>query len=83
MNINIHEGARRMQRAGQWMIFIPLSIILVLWGIKLGYALFYRGSPVGLYGGLDFILVLFYLTAPGAVLWLAGWIVEGFAKKDP
>ena len=23
------------------------------------------------------------LVTPGAVLWIAGWIVEGFAKKEP
>jgi hypothetical protein len=29
---------------------------------------------------LDLVLLLLMIATPGAGLWLAGWITEGFAK---
>ena len=81
--MNVPEGARRMKRAGQWMIFIPLAAGLVSWGIGLiGFALHREFSTLGS-GGFVFLFLFAYLAIPGGALWIAGWIVEGFAKKEP
>jgi hypothetical protein len=71
--MNVAEGAKRMRRAGQWMILIPLIALALLWGLAMS------GAPP--------MLELAQMNLPlsvlslGAALWLAGWIVEGFAKE--
>ncbi len=78
--MNVQEGARRMKRAGQWLIMVPLTAVLVLWGIGLVVAVLRHGStPLG-GGAIIFLLAFIYLAIPGGALWLAGWIVEGFSK---
>jgi hypothetical protein len=47
-----------------------LAVALLRPSLGIGFAL------------LDLILLPLLVAAPGAVLWLAGWIVEGFAEKD-
>jgi hypothetical protein len=74
--MNIHEAARRMRKAGRWMILIPVGLALLLVGREVVYGFYHLGNG-GLYPG---IFGLVPLTVPGALLWLAGWIVEGFAE---
>jgi hypothetical protein len=76
--MNIHEGARRMCRAGQWMILIPLTVLLLLMLVLGILDLLHPGRG----GSLGLIRVFLPLMIPGALLWLAGWIVEGFAKEE-
>jgi hypothetical protein len=73
--MNVYEGAKRMRRAGQWMIVISLAELTLL-------------AFAGLYGahfdpglGGPLLLFFFVFVTSGALLWLAGWIVEGFAKS--
>ena len=73
--MNIHEGVRRMRRAGQWMIVISLAELTLL---MFAGAL---GAHVDPSLGGSFRLFFFISVIPGAFLWLAGWIVEGFAKE--
>lgn len=76
--MNVLEGSRRMRQAGRWMVFVPLTALVILIGAVEVMALF-RGNlrtPLGL------IPISLPLLAPGALLWVAGWIVEGFAKES-
>jgi hypothetical protein len=75
--MNVQEGARRMRQAGEWMVTIPLGIVLVLCTIA---ALVNLRVLVILWPFL--LSVSASLAIPGGLLWLAGWIVEGFAQQD-
>lgn len=79
--MNALEGARRMQLAGRWIVWIALSVTVLLWGAIMLFS--YLRAPLLLprLGFLEPLFVFFYLACPGAILWLAGWIVEGFAKN--
>jgi hypothetical protein len=80
--MNIEEGARRMKRAGQWMVVVPFFVMLLVMGVV---GIFIMGHPNSVYlvgrFGLIYGVALIYLEIPGWVLWLAGWIMEGFAKN--
>jgi hypothetical protein len=66
-----------MQRAAQWMIFIPLTVLLLsMFAVEILNRLYAGHGRL-----LDVISVFLPLMIPGALLWLAGWIVEGFAKE--
>lgn len=75
--MNTREGVRRMQRAGQWLMMIPLTALLLSMGIAAVVDLLHRhlSNPLGL------ILPFIPLFLPGALLCLAGLIVEGFSKE--
>jgi len=79
--MNIREGARRMRHVGQWMILIPLSIILVIWATALANAVITR-SAYGLTLGVRLLIPAILSAIPGAALWAAAWIVEGFGKGN-
>jgi hypothetical protein len=71
-----------MQRVGQWIVFAALSVLLLLWAIALGLS-FMRGAPLLPGAGMIDLFALFlFFAVPGALLWIAGWIVEGFAKRN-
>lgn len=74
--MNVHEGAARMQRAGKWMVLVPVSLLALLICAAEVWSLFRTDlrSPFGL------IPIFIPLFIPGILLWLAGWIVEGFGK---
>jgi hypothetical protein len=74
--MNVAEGARRMRRAGQWLVIVPLAVLALLICVAAVWALIRPDlrSPFGL------VPIFIPLVIPGGVLWLAGWIVEGFAK---
>jgi hypothetical protein len=80
--MNVAEGARRMQYAGRWMVFIALIGSVLFAGLTLVLAYLPGGQYVHGFGVLEFIPLFFPIATMGAILWLAGWIVEGFAKKD-
>jgi hypothetical protein len=83
--MNIDEGARRMQRAGRAMVILALSVF-ALCAIFAGI---YAFLPSYLHVTEVFSIVLPMLLivlwicgtaiAVGIVLWVAGWILEGFA----
>lgn len=75
--MNIREGAGRLRRAGRWMILIPLSVgVLVL----CCEAVFAHRHPMAFDFG-PVLVDMIVLSIPGALLSLAGWILEGFAKE--
>ena len=80
--MNVAEGARRMQFAGRWMVSIALIGSILFVGLTLVLA--YLPSSQSFHGiaMLEFIPLFLPIAGTGAILWLAGWIVEGFAKKD-
>jgi hypothetical protein len=80
--MNVAEGARRMQQAGRWMVLIPLGASLLFVGSFLVLAYLPAGAEVHGFGVLGIVPLLMSIEIPGAALWLAGWIVEGFAQKD-
>lgn len=82
--MNILEGASRMQRAGRALVILSLSAfalsaILAVAGTFLPSYVhvseFLRIAPI------LFVAVWFCATGLliGGVLWIAGWILEGFA----
>ena len=75
--MNILEGSRRMKQAGRWMLFLALTVMVLLVGIS-GVMSLYRGD---LRTPLALIPMSLPFFVPGAALWLAGWIVEGFSKE--
>jgi len=80
--MDVQEGARRMKRAGQWLIMVPLTAVLILLAIGLVVSVLRHDSGSLGRGPIVFLFAFIYLAIPGGVLWLAGWIVEGFAKKE-
>jgi hypothetical protein len=77
--MNVAEGASRMKRAGRWMILIALAACVFL--LFLTALSFLLPQYLPRYGTSDMILLLLFIAFPGAFLWLAGWILEGFAKE--
>lgn len=76
--MNIQEGARRMQKAGRWLIALPLGLLLILFIVWAVEVLFVRND---LRNPLGMTLFCIPFLVPGTALWLAGWIVDGFAKE--
>jgi len=77
--MSVQEGARIMKRAGQWTIMIPLTVVLLLSPAMFTMSFVNRSSFAP---DLILFICLFFLIIPSGALWLAGWIVEGFAKKE-
>jgi hypothetical protein len=74
--MNIPEGARRMQSAGRWIFLINSALALCLIGADFVLPPYMRDFRL-----LGIVPLLFLILALGAALWLAGWIMEGFAKE--
>ena len=77
--MNIAEGARRMKYAGRWMVLFPLSAFLLFVGV-VSVTAFLPGSAFRYINGAQLLVLPLPIAFIGAGLWLAGWIVEGFAK---
>lgn len=76
------NGAKRMQWVGRRIVVIAIGIAVLLWTAVLLFGMISSFSPSGIGSGLFFLGCLFlFLAVQGATLWLAGWIVEGFAKS--
>jgi hypothetical protein len=82
--MNIQVGAGRMKQAGIW-----LAVIGVCWrapAVCFQKVVFFPlgGDPFGhgvaIARGL-LIEEIILAAVPGALLWIAAWIVEGFAKE--
>jgi hypothetical protein len=60
------------------MVIVPLIVMVLLCILAFfAHALVFNLRVIGL------AELLFVFAFPGAALWLAGWIVEGFAKNAP
>jgi hypothetical protein len=66
------------------MVIVALSAFVLCAGLGVVRAFLPFSEHIYGFGLLQFVplLMLFYLGVPGAALWLAGWIVEGFANED-
>ena len=73
--MNIYAGATRMRRGGCWIFFISLCLIAVA---LVPISAHYRLGPTYL---VPPAAILVMLGLFGGLLWLAGWIVEGFGKS--
>ena len=82
--MNVQEGTGRMKQAVVW-----LAVIGVCWRAPVVctqmISLFPRGGTPNA-SGAAFVSGLlieetFLAAVPGALLWIAGWILEGFAKE--
>ena len=85
--MNIAEGAKRMQRAGRVIAFYPLSVGVVAAGLlALAFVLALSFPDTARFEqpAAPFLLLLTLvcgtIAAFGGVLWVAGWIIEGFGK---
>jgi hypothetical protein len=81
--MNIHEGTKRMKLLGMAMAATPL-IACVLFNL-------YEIQPVASrsgFGGFSYhfsiriVAAAVVLSCPGAILWAAGWVIDGFAKDS-
>jgi high-affinity K+ transport system ATPase subunit B len=78
--MNVVEGARRMKSAGRWMLFVPLTLLVLLVGVVLIVAYLPIHENLPSIGLLDLVFLLIPIASIGAFLWLAGWILEGYAQ---
>jgi hypothetical protein len=86
--MNVIEGAKRMQRAGRALVIIALSAFALC---VIG-ALVYAFLPSYLHVSEVFRIVLPLLVtvvwfcavgiAVGGILWIGGWILEGFVHRS-
>jgi hypothetical protein len=76
--MNVREGASRMKRAGSWMAIIPVTMGVLIVGINLvaglGHGILLPQIPL-------ISMLAIELAIPGTLLWIAGWITEGFAEE--
>jgi hypothetical protein len=82
--MNIHEGARRMTRAGQWMVFLPPTTVILLCVVGwMSYKSLQGLGGLGVLAAPGLVLTPFCvpLMIIGGSLCLAAWITEGFAKE--
>ena len=79
--MNIAEGARRMKYAGRWMVLFPLSAFLLFVCI-LTVTVFLPGATIRYFQATQLLVLPLPIAFIGVVLWLAGWITEGFAKES-
>jgi len=78
--MNVQEGARRIRHAGRWLVLIPSTIVILSWAAAMAASGLHPGFGIFLGPEIIFAVFALYLGIGGGVLWLAGWIVEGFAK---
>ncbi|MGA9669218.1 MAG: hypothetical protein WBQ94_08420 [Terracidiphilus sp.] len=79
--MNVAEGSRRMQYAGRWLFFAPVVAAIVSVGLAMAVAYLPSGANFGSFGVLGVFPLLLPIALMGALLWLAGWILEGFIKS--
>lgn len=78
--MNIAGGARRMRRVGRYIVMAAVCVFALLLCV-LAVALLRPSLGIS-FALIDLIVLPLLVAIPGAILWLAGWIVEGFAEKD-
>lgn len=80
--MNVHEGSKRMRLLGMAMTAAPL--------LACAFFNLYEIQPVATrsgFGGFSYhfsiriVAAAIVLACPGAIIWAAGWVVDGFAKE--
>lgn len=77
--MNITGGAERMRRVGRYILLSALGVFAALCCL-VAVALLVPSLGIG-FAIVDVLLLPLLIAIPGAGFWLAGWIVEGFAKE--
>jgi hypothetical protein len=76
--MNISGGARRIRQVGRYIMLAALGAFALL--VCLLAVALLRPSLGISFALIDVILAPMLIAAPGAAMWLLGWIVEGFAE---
>lgn len=87
--MNVLEGASRMQRAGRAMVIIALSAFTLCAIFAAIYAFlpayFHVSEVFGIV--LPLLIAVLWICATtvalGGILWIGGWILEGFFHHHP
>ncbi|HUY93700.1 MAG TPA: hypothetical protein VMU71_00330 [Terracidiphilus sp.] len=85
--MNIREGARRMQRSGRAMVILALSafalgaIAAVVYAFLPSYMHVIEVFGIVLPLLLTVIWVCAVAIGAGTLLWVAGWILDGFHNE--
>ena len=85
--MNVQEGARRMRHVGVWLALIGVCgsalhlvfLISQMFRPVIGVQTQFVASGLLFMGGLA-IGEIIVGAAPGVLLWIAAWIVQGFAS---
>ena len=86
--MNIVEGAKRMQRAGRAMAIVALSAFVLCAIAAAVYAFLPSSMHVSEVFGMVMPLMVSAVwlcsiaIVVGAILWIAGWILEGFLHHN-
>ena len=85
--MNIAEGAKRILFVGRLIAFYPLSIGVVAAGllaVTFSLALSFPAASSFEQAAAPFLFMVTFIcgviAAAGGILWLAGWIIDGFGK---
>ena len=83
--MNLTEGSRRIKLVGRSLTFYALSAAVLFAGLFGIFAMIASRNVDGIAGlAISLLFTLACLSAAfaanGAIVWLAGWIVEGFGK---
>jgi hypothetical protein len=71
------EGVRRIKGLGKWIIIIGSIAAVVLWVVAM---LFYQPKINPVAQLIAFLLPPLIL---GGLIWIFGWIIEGFTMEPP
>ncbi len=82
---NLTEGSRRIQLVGRRLTFYALSAAVLFAGLFAIFAMIASGNAGDLaQWAISLLFALACMSAAfaanGAIVWLTGWIVEGFGK---
>jgi hypothetical protein len=69
--MNVAEGTRRIRQAGKWIFLLAATTLILLYAMSMI-----------LKNGLPGFSALSQIALVGVALWVAGWIVEGFARTN-
>ena len=80
--MNVREGTKRMRWLGMAMTFAPI-LAWVLYNLYEIQPTFTHSGFSGIeyHFSMRILAIAIVLACPGAILWAAGWVVEGFAKE--
>ncbi len=80
--MNVREGTKRMQILGMAMTAAPLIACALFNLYEIQPTFSHSGfSGFGYHFSIRIFAAAVVLACPGAILWAAGWVVDGFAKE--
>ncbi len=80
--MNFREGTKRMRLLGMAMTFAPVLAWLLYNLYEIQPSFSHSGfSGFEYHFSIRIFAAAVVLACPGAILWAAGWVVDGFAKE--